>query len=101
MIVSIVAGENDAVVGVGDIMKKCSGRGVVDGERNWLGFAKVGKTQHRLAFIWYLIIQNSYCYMHKTDPRGEVLNIVNIHGLDLADSSWAPRLNPQTSGVRY
>ena len=40
-----VAGGNDGVVGVGDIMR-CSGRGVADGTGNWLGFANVGKTQH-------------------------------------------------------
>ena len=35
--------------GIGDIMR-CSGRGVADGTGNWLGFANIGKTQHRRAF---------------------------------------------------
>ena len=44
-----VAGENDGVGGVGDIMKIMFGSWV-DGTRKWLGFANIGKTQHRRAF---------------------------------------------------
>ena len=73
---------------------------VIGVDRNWLGFAKVGKTQHLTGI--YIIFDNSkFILLHNTDPHSEELRIMNIHGHDLVDWSMPRRLNPKTSGAQF